>query len=345
MILDSQKKWALTGVVRRFYFLLAFLCITACVPGILQKPTPTPTPTATPSPTNTPEPKPLGSPENPVTIGFVSNESDAGNQLAAMIQQASGYAVASKPLPDDEAVLREMRAGTVHLGWLPPFTYLFANQEGFAKVMLVSNHFGVYGYGTQFLANIESGITPFFNPATNANTGEAENVLAQFAGKKPCWVSPTSASGYVVPNGLLAQNDVHVVPGAFLQDHTAVIRALYIKGICDFGVTFALSGDPRTALSLQDLPDVQQRIQVIWRSESVIPNQGLFGLPELPEDMRKNLSDAFLSIAKTDPGRATLSAAFQYDIQDLAAVDDTVFDPLRLLLKQSGVDLTSLIGY
>jgi hypothetical protein len=33
----------------------------------------------------------------------------------------------------------------------------------------------------------------------------------------------------------------------FTYNYNAIIRALYIQGICDFGVTYALTGDPLTS--------------------------------------------------------------------------------------------------
>lgn len=334
--------------IETWFFICLYALLLASLSGCstlhLSTPTPSPVPTETPQATPTLQAFPLGTPENPVVFGYISDEIDPGNALADRISQLSGYVVAAKPFPAYEPLLEEMRAGSIQVAWMPPFTYILASQERFAQVAVISKHFGLYGYGAQFLSNTADGLVPYFDPSTNQVTGEPSDALVQLGGKRPCWVSPVSASGYVAPLGLLAENEVNVLEGAFLQDHTSVIRALYVRGICDFGATFAVSGDPRTSPVLQDLPDVMTRIQVIWRSESLIPTDGLAMLPELPPDLRDHLTQAFVALAKENEGRALLSAAFNYDIQDFAEVQDSTYDPLRRLLHLSQVDITRLIG-
>jgi len=238
-----------------------------------------------------------------------------------------------------------MRANAVHLAWLQPFTYIIAEQRGYATVGLVTNHFGVTAYGVMFLASDLSGFEPFFNPASGKSTGTAEEALAQFDGLRPCYVDPLSASGYVVPEGLLQSSNVTRQSPVFVQSHTAVVRALYVQGICDFGATFAISGDPRTASIIQtDLSDAMTRVPVIWQSEAVIPNLNLSIHTKVPEATRLDLIDAFLDLAQNDEGRDMLTFATAYEIHGLVKVDDTFYDQLRKYQNLSGVNIRNLIG-
>jgi phosphonate transport system substrate-binding protein len=196
-----------------------------------------------------------------------------------------------------------------------------------------------------FLANIESGYTPFFDPNTNQNTADAGPALRQFDGKRPCWVEPKSASGYIVPMGLFAMQNISLQEPVLTQSFNAVVRALYIQQICDFGATYAISGDPRTASSIQDVfPDVMQKVVVIWRSDAVIPNLGMVYKSDFPKALRQLLTDALMQWVNTDAGKAALTNANQYNIGDFKEIDDTYYDPLRAYLQASAVDLNTLVG-
>lgn len=308
-----------------------------------ETPTPEPTPTATL--------EPLGSEGNPVILGMVPAEgaADQAAQAATLAEKLStlvNFTVKIQVFDDYETLLAGMQAGSVHLVFLQPLTYLAAQQNHLAEVALLSNHFGVYYYGTQFLANVESGLSTYFDASTNLDTADAATALGQLNGAKPCWSDSTSISGYVLPAGILAENEIRVANGATLLAQTATIRALYIKGICDFGATFAISGDPRTSSSvITDLPDVRERVIVLWQSDPIIPNLNLSYTPALPAEMRPALTQAFLDLVKSDDGKALLAAATgDYEIQDMRVVDDSVYDPLRAAIAALDYDLYSALG-
>ena len=335
------------------WILILAVLLVGCQ-AVLPSPTPSPIP---PTPTRplptapppTPTPAPLGSAQNPFLVGLVPNQtaSQAGSagRLGEMITEQSGLDVQVNAFPDYPSLLEAMDQGKIQAGWLPPLTYLLAYSKAIAQVGLVANHYGVYGYGTQFLVNAASGFTIYFDPAKNASTAGAADALRQFAGKTPCWVDPTSASGYIVPLGLLTTRSIQTQPGVITQDHTAVIRALYAGGICDFGATFGVIGDPRTASAIEkDLPDVMQKVIVAWQTPPVIPNLNLSYAWQIPESTRSSISEALISLAQNQAGQAVLTGATGYQIDGLKMVDQTFYSDLQTYVKNSGVDLNSLIG-
>lgn len=295
------------------------------------------------------QPKPLGDPENPVVQGIVTEEEnqisiEASTRLDNQLKSFVGFTFQTRFFKDYSVLLNEMDQGKIHLAWLPPMTFIFAQQTNLAQIIFLTNHFGVFQYGSQFLANIENGFTPYFDPALGVNIADAATALQQFGARQPCFIDSTSPSGYILPASLLKSNTIHTLPGAMLQNHTAVIRALYIKDICDFGVTFAISGDPRTSANLQDLPDVTDRIQIIWRSEPVIPNTNLSALPEIPDQMRTDIITAFQEVAKSEDGLQLISTVLQYEVQGLKQFDNSVYVPLQDALKILDIDPATLIG-
>lgn len=315
------------------------------------KPTEQNLPTATLEPSSTPTPEPLGSKGNPVILGLVASESapDQVAQAAALAERIStdvGFAVQVLAVDDFDRLLNEMQAGRVQMAFLQPMTYITARQNDLADVALLTNHFGVYYYGTQFIANFESGFTSYFDPKNNVNTADAPTALPQLTGQKACWAETNSISGYILPAGILAENGISYTPDATLASQTAIIRALYIKGVCDFGATFAISGDPRTSSAvINDLTDVRERVPILWQSDPVIPNLNLSYTPSLPAEMRAPLTQAFLDLVRTDEGKALLSAAAgDYEIKDMREVDDSVYDPLREAVNALGFDTYTALG-
>jgi len=329
------------------------LLASACGTGQTRTPaaTPTLTLTATYPPTLTPTPVPLGQPENPFVIGLVDENNDpqmgaAANELAVQISRLSGLSVRGLVYPSYQELVDDLSFGKVHIAWLPPLTYLYASQRGLAEAALLTNHFGVYFYGTQFLANVESNFTPFHDPISGLNQVDGPTALSQFQDMRPCLVEPTSAAGYILPAGLLKMYGVTTAPAVITQSHPAVVRALYVKGICDFGATYAISGDPRTASAVQeDLPSATSRIIIIWRSDPVIPNLNLSFISGLSESSWQALSAAFLELSKTPEGKGLLSlSAGNYQIEEMKAVDDTAYAQLRSAAEVLGIDLGEMIG-
>lgn len=340
---------------------LIFLCLlglilSACSGGG-QNQTPSPDTTqtttldATTRPTITPTPEPLGSPANPFILGTVGEGLEdqttaASQELARQIGESTAVVIETQFFDNYADLLEAMEEGSVHVTWLPPLTYLYASQRGLAEVVLLTNHFGVYQYGAQFMANVESEFTPYYDPISGHNSADAATALAQFDNRRPCWIEPLSPSGYIVPAGLLAVNQINSLPPVMTQSHTATVRALYIKGICDFGATFSISGDPRTSSAiLDDLPDTMNRVLIIWRSEGVIPNLNISFLAGLSERDRLALTTAFLDIVKTPEGKALLTlAAGNYQIDDLREVEDSLYDPLRSMVDALDINTLDLIG-
>jgi phosphonate transport system substrate-binding protein len=327
-------------------------------PGPTLSPSSTPLPQASPTltvqpspfPTATATPQPLGSPTNPLIIGIVPAQkgpqvAPASTELAKQLTGKTGLTIQTKIFDSYPLLLAALDDRQVHLVWLYPLSYVYAHQRGLADVILLTNHFGVYSYGTQFLAHVDSGFTPYFDPASDKNTTTAVTVLQQFAGKRPCWIDQKSVSGYVLPAGILNDGGITTLEPAILQSVGGVIRALYIQQICDFGATFAISGDPRTASDIQDnLPNILDKVIIIWRTEALIPNLNLSIAPGLPEGIRLKIIEGLIAMVKTPQGKVVLSDANQYSIDDLKIIDDATYDMLRLYLKAAAVDLKTLAG-
>lgn len=332
--------------------LFVLILLLAGCQGTSPDTTPTPQITATAQITATSTPEPLGSPANPIIIAFSADSAAnprvnvSREEIAALLSEQTGLSIQVSVLADDRQILEGLRDQTVHLAWLQPLTYIYAREQEIAEVGLLTNHFGTYYYGTKFLANVESGFLSYFDTSRNISSTDAANALRQLDGRRPCWVDPGSISGYILPLGILEENQIEVQPAVITQTHTAVIRSLYIKGICDFGAAFAISGDPRTASTvIEDLTDAVDRIMVIWQSEPVIPNLNLSYTMDFPAQYSREINTRLVELAASTDGKRLLTQALDnYDIQDLRIVDDSVYDPLRVAVDQAGADVSQWIG-
>jgi phosphonate transport system substrate-binding protein len=128
------------------------------------------------------------------------------------------------------------------------------------------------------------------------------------------------------------------------KTYSGSIRAVYIKGICDFTATYAISSDPRTSSEvIQDLPDVIDRVPIIWISPAVIPNLSFSVSPLLPLPISAQITNYLLEYSRTEPGRQQLSALNAYEIARLEALPDDAYNDLRGLLAIQNVRLSSLL--
>ena len=307
-----------------------------------------PVSTSTPRPTPTPTEAPLGEATNPIIMGFVlqpedTQAIDAAQEVVSLIESDTGLAVESAIYPDFLSLSTAILDGDVDLFWLNPLEYLYLNGEGAADVLLVTNHLGVYAYGVRFLANTNRGFTSYYDAELDESYGDTLSALQQFAGTRPCFINDHSLPGYFAPLGLLGETSTPTLAPVFVYDYSAVIRALYINGICDFGVSYALIGDARTASDvLVSLPDAEDVIGVIWQSEGIIPNLNLSVLPALPLNLQVQLQEAILDLADMPDGLTRLSTALDYEVGALKVAADTFYTPLRSILIPLGLDYQSL---
>lgn len=342
----------MTGFRSYSYFLIIFF-LAACQSSIVLEPTSSFDLSITPSPitTNTIAPTvEIGLAENPIVIGFIVSENPGlyetqAESMVSALEEKTGYEIAFSAFDDPQDAFDQLRIGEIDFLFIQPLTYLAAEERDLVIPLLVTNHFGLFKYGTQFFANRESGFRSYFDENTNSSTTTADTALRQFEGKQPCWTEPSSISGTIAPYGILAQNGISFIPPAYLQNPSALIRALYIKGICDFGATYSHTGDPRTASQvLNDLPDAMDRISIIWRSEAIIPNLSLTSAASIPPQVQSDIKNAFLNLIAEESGKSIISDALQYDVQGFLAIEDDFFNELRELVKAANINPYQHLG-
>ena len=349
-----------SGVLLRIRHIVHWLPILILTPFLIgcssltNGSTPTPTlisPTISPTPVPLKTEIPLGTIDNPIVIAHIVNFNPlgiqtAGQEMITYLSQETGLSITYEVYDTGKIAFDKLRNDEIDFIWLQPLTYLAAFERDLVSPIFVSNHFGLFKYGTQFLANKTSGFIQYFDVATNSSTSTEEIALSQFEGKIPCWTEPSSLSGTIIPYGILARNGIQFLPAAYTMSHSSTVRALYIKGICDFGATFAYSGDPRTSSQvINDLTDVMDQIIIIWRSEPIIPSLSFHAANSTPENIKKQITDAMVKLTTTENGNAVFTSALDYDFQGLMEIDDEYFTQVRELVESAKIVPFQHLGY
>ena len=326
--------------------LLGLLGCSGWVP-IGGEPTSPPAPTATvlPSPTPYAPSGPLGSAKNPLVLALppstrpAADVLDAGKTLSSLLEKTTGYTFISVLPPSEKELILAFGSGNAHIAALSPFGYLLASQQGAADAAFAREQDGNVLYGAQFIARSDANYLSYFDAVQSKNLSEASIALAQFKDKKPCWTDARSASGYVVPLGILAGAGIQTQAPAFLASHPAVVRAVYTTGICDFGATYV---DARAFPGLEDqLPDVMQKVEVIWRVPPIIPYETLAFAHGMPVDVRRVLIRAFVDMTSDAKGKIAMETL--YGFSSMQVVQDSLYADFRKAVKDSGLDLDSLL--
>ena len=305
-------------------------------------PTLTPTPGPTVAPQTPPEP---GTEQNPLILALTPSPRPtdpviaAGDVLAAYLEERTGYRIVTVIPASEAALVDSLAKGNAHIASLSPYAFVMARGDNSVSALLARVRSGEMFYGAQILINREGEFTAYFDEARGENTVDAAAALIQFADKKPCWSDKFSPSGYVVPLGLLNQDQVTTRSGAFLEGQPNVVRGVYADDICDFGATFV---DARENPVLEaDYPDVMDKVLVAWRIPEIIPYENISMSASLPFEMRRNIQRAFLDFMITPEGKAAMQTVYGFD--EMSPVEDAAYAEFILYVNASGLDLAELL--
>jgi phosphonate transport system substrate-binding protein len=305
--------------------------------------------TATAVPAENPRPTPTsaapGTIENPLIValppgsGSDADRVEAGKAFAEQLSEVTGYTFVVVAPDSQLKLVQALGAGNAHVAVLSAYAYALAYREGYANAAFARLSAGEKAYGTQFIARTDAGLQSYYNAYMGENTADATIALAQFRDKKPCWPDEVSLSGYIIPAGMLAYNEIPLRAAAILQGQPTVVRAVYVGGICDFGATYV---DARIFPAILDeYPDVIDEVSVIWRTPPIIPYEVLAIARNLPPEIVLAISDALFRITGMQAGRQVLGQA--YGIEEWERIDDAFYEEFRLYVDASQVNLESIL--
>lgn len=332
-----SRKWSVVISVLS----MAVLLLSACggsaapptaVPTEIPRPADTPDPpsptrpqaTPIPEPTESPAGPPLGSAENPIVVaGIVSLSPTFHEAVRDMLMEQTGHTIDSTVFFDSAELVESLAAGETHVLIVSPGAYLVAHERYGFDVALVGTRLGGPAWYAVMLAGADTGVTS----------------LADVAGRSACWMNPDSLSGHEIPRLMLAA--VGIDPQTDLGQETEVlghedgVRSVY-NGDCEVGATFS---DARKLVE-RELPDVYDRVLIIAESPP-IPSVSVSFAPGVTDDVRQGLIDGFQAIVQNGEGKDTVMKAYGWEGVELH--DDSLYEPLRDLIKAAGAEMDSLL--
>lgn len=183
--------------------------------------------------------------------------------LIALLEKETGSEVDFVQASDYAGVVEGMIAGNVDLAFFGPFAYVVAGVNGAQLTPLgagVQEKGGKPGYQSYGLAK-----------ADNA----AVSTLADFRGRKVCFVDPGSTSGFLYPTAGLIESKV--IASGSEADLSAGVQPIYAgghdasalaiaAGDCDAGFAFDTMVD-KTLVEKGDLKPGQ--LKTVWKSETI----------------------------------------------------------------------------
>jgi phosphonate transport system substrate-binding protein len=241
--------------------------------------------------------------------------------IMALIEKNTGKKVQFVRSTDYNAVIEGMVSGKIDLAEFGPLSYVLAKSNG-AKI-------------TPIASMVEKGGKPTYQSYGVVPANSTITDIKGFAGKKVCFVDPSSTSGYLFPSQGLLSAGIDPKTGvspvmAGGHDNSALSVA---SGQCDAG--FAQNSMVDNIL-IQKGKLKPGDLKIVWKSEP-IPQSPVAMRDDLPADLKSKLADTYTKDANKDrmvelkvcTDTASCRPTADATVWGFAPVTDATFDPIR----------------
>ncbi|MEN2466943.1 phosphate/phosphite/phosphonate ABC transporter substrate-binding protein [Ornithinibacillus sp. JPR2-1] len=246
-----------------------------------------------------------------LVIGFVpsqdsDNIADTVEPLANRLGEELDIEVKSQVMTDYNALVEAMGANQVHVGFIPAFGYVLANEQYDVEVILKSIRYGSGTYKAQYVVRADSGIES----------------LEDLRGKVWAYADQGSTSGYLFPaNQLMEEFDIATTAELETDFFNGIRQAgghdnaaiLVYEGDADVATTF---DDVRTELE-EEYPDIMEKLKVLTYTED-IPNDTISVTKELDKEFVQKIKDTFLSFNDDEDMIQIMNDVYNWDAIDEA---------------------------
>ncbi|WP_339217138.1 phosphate/phosphite/phosphonate ABC transporter substrate-binding protein [Ornithinibacillus sp. FSL M8-0202] len=246
-----------------------------------------------------------------LVMGFVPSQ-DSDNiastiqPLADRLGEELGIEVKGEVMTDYNALVEAMGANQVHVGFIPAFGYVLANEQYDVEVILKSIRYGSGTYKAQYVVRADSDI----------------DSLEDLRGKVWAYADQGSTSGYLFPaNQLMEEFDIATAAELESDFFSATRQAgghdnaaiLVYEGDADVATTF---DDVRTELE-EEYPDIMEKLKVLTYTED-IPNDTISVTKELDKEFVQKIKDTFLSFNDDEDMIQIMNDVYNWDAIDEA---------------------------
>jgi phosphonate transport system substrate-binding protein len=259
-----------------------------------------------------------------IAIGFNPAENadvveTNGKLFAEYYKKATGLDVKTFIATDYTALIEAMRSNRIHFAFLPPFSFVKAEEIAGAQVLMKAVRRG----------------RPYFYSAIITRADKGFHKIEDLKGKNIAWVDPASSSGFVIPKASLKTKknidaDKFFSRQVFAGSHDALVLSV-LNGTVDAGATFVNDpkGDDGAWHQFLKSEEDRKKIRMIFVSDP-IPGDTMATTKKFATE-HKDIVDKTVKLlaemGKTEEGKKILQALYRIDAMVPATAKD--YQPLR----------------
>lgn len=250
--------------------------------------------------------------ENTIVFGIVPDSADTQTNyqpLMDYIAAETGKTVEYKQSTDYAALIEAAIAGQIDAAAFSGFTYVTATNNGAELTpisSIVTEEGAEPGYYSQAIVPVDSDIQS----------------LEDFAGKKVCFVDPSSTSGYLFPSYNLLEAGIDPETGVtpvFAGKHDVSVQKTAEGVECEAG----FAEDSEVAKN--------DGVRVV--EQTMVPGAPIVVSDSLPDDVKQTLTDALSAVTVDDMVAAGITGAdeegFRAVFYETQPIDDAYYDTIR----------------
>jgi phosphonate transport system substrate-binding protein len=210
-------------------------------------------------------------------------------KLAAHLEENVGIPVEIDTYPDYQGVVQAMEYGDVNLAYYGPLTYVIANHQSGAEAIITQLIDGEPFYYSYMITHKDSPVESIEDVVSNSN-----DLTFAFG-------DPSSTSGSLIPSIELKEQGVYTDPNEhqfenviFTGGHDATALAVGHQQV-DVG---AIDSAIFNMIKEKGVVD-GDNFKVIWKSDKLFQYPWAV-TPDIDDEMRQKIKDAFLSVEDQD---------------------------------------------
>lgn len=268
---------------------------------------------------------------DPLVMGLIPAEDNQEvlrdfEPLVEYLSEELGVEIEPYTATDYSGIVEAMRSGKADMAWFGPLSYVLAEDVADAEAVVVPFE--------------KKGEEPTYKSIilTQADNEEIQ-ALEDVEGKTFSFVDPSSTSGYLYPQKML--KDAGVDPeedlgeSRFAGGHDASVLAIQNADV-DAGATWDGQLD-----AMVEAGTVERDSFKIVATSDPIPKDPIAVRSDLPEDVKEQIRDVFLSATPETVGAETLGSEGAVGYQK---VSDAKYDPIRELVDELELTEDELLG-
>ena len=265
--------------------------------------------------------------EEALEVQFVPTNNDGSMEaraqpLADLLSEQLGREVNVTLATDYTTIVQAMASGQVDLGIMPPAAYVQARDLGSAEAILTS----VLGaFDDETGLPVEGETTGSFQGEILVRADSDMEELTDLVGKKIATLSPNSASGYIYPVAEMIEAGIDVTSDVTLttvndipSEITAVLNGQQDAAFVFEGARVVFGG------AFPD-NDLMEELKVLYLTDGEIPNDAIAVQPDMDEELREAIKEAFLTMADSEEGLEIMSL---WSHEGYTEVDESVYDQI-----------------